>query len=310
MVYNGTTLSPRSTVHGLHLQDDQVGDIHLTLRIRGGGNLCECGDRDSSVQSPTTGKDRKTCSSCTREEASAREDAEIEALPESETEAELRSDAVVGALAEDDGDSTGRATAAAESTAPAIDPPAEVLSASQHSPTTLLPTSSSQVVDDSDAVGGAVAEADGDSTGGAAAPEAEPKEEQAEHGAGFYLCVKDPGVGVRTEPNETCERSETDGGTDHKTVREAVRLVDGTDSSGGALQYLEWKCGGYSPLVNPKDQTEVWFKYMRPLKETMVPSSAISSADRSERVCAVQSPAEWLAATQVRPPAVCDICVR
>ena len=54
MVYNGSTLSPRSTVHGLHLQDDQIGDVHLTLRIRGGGNLCECGDRESSVQSPTT----------------------------------------------------------------------------------------------------------------------------------------------------------------------------------------------------------------------------------------------------------------
>ena len=47
MVYNGTTLSPRSTVHGLHLQDDQVGDIHLALRMRGGVDLC-----GSSVQTP------------------------------------------------------------------------------------------------------------------------------------------------------------------------------------------------------------------------------------------------------------------
>ena len=95
---------------------------------------------------------------------------------------------------------------------------------------------------------------------------------------------------------------DTDIGPDRDDVREAVRLVDGTDSSGDALQYLEWKCGGYSPLVNPNDQTEVLFKHWRPLKETMVPSSAISTADRSERVCAVQSPAEWAAATQVRPP--------
>ena len=88
---------------------------------------------------------------------------------------------------------------------------------------------------------------------------------------------------MRTEPNEKCERSED---VDvRKTVREAVRLVDGTDSEGGALQYLEWKCGGYSPLVNPYDHTEVRFKFM-------VHSSAISSADRSECVCAVQSPEE------------------
>ena len=74
MLYNGTMLSPRSTVHGLHLQDDQVGDIHLTLRIRGGGNLCECGDRESSVQSSTTRKDKKTSSRCTQEEAAAAEE--------------------------------------------------------------------------------------------------------------------------------------------------------------------------------------------------------------------------------------------
>ena len=46
MVYNGTTLSLRSTVHGLHLQDDQVGDIHLTLRMRGGG---KSGNQDRGV---------------------------------------------------------------------------------------------------------------------------------------------------------------------------------------------------------------------------------------------------------------------
>ena len=57
MLYNGSTLSPRSTVHGLHLQDDQVGDVHLTLRMRGGVNLC-----GSSVQ-------------CTQEEAAAAEEA-------------------------------------------------------------------------------------------------------------------------------------------------------------------------------------------------------------------------------------------
>ena len=86
MVYNGTTLSPRSTVHGLHLQDDQVGDIHLALRMRGGGNLCECGDRESSVQSQPTQKDQKTSSQRTRKEGAAGEDAEVEAHTESETE--------------------------------------------------------------------------------------------------------------------------------------------------------------------------------------------------------------------------------
>ena len=201
------------------------------------------------------------------------------------------------AVAGDDGVSTGGA-AAADSTAPAVDPPTEVLSASQHSPTTPLPTSSSQAVDDSDGVG-EVAEDDGDSTGGATAPEAEPKEDEAEHGAGFYQCVAAIGVGVRTEPNETCGRSKTHDMLCHNDIREAVRLLDGTDSSGDALQYVEWKCGGYSPLVNPYDHTDIWFKYQYPL---MVPSSATSSADRSERVCAVQAPAEWAAATQVRPP--------
>ena len=110
-----------------------------------------------------------------------------------------------------------------------------------------------------------------------AAPEAESKDEEAEHGAGFYLCVDDPGVGVRTEPNESCGRSED--AVYHNSVREAVRLVNGTDSSGGVLQYLEWKFGGYSPLVNLEDHTEVLFKHWRPLKETMVSSSAISCAD-------------------------------
>ena len=46
MVYNGGTLSPRSTVHGLHLQDDQVGDIHLALRMQGGG---KSGDQERGV---------------------------------------------------------------------------------------------------------------------------------------------------------------------------------------------------------------------------------------------------------------------
>ena len=58
----------------------------------------------------------------------------------------------VGAVAEDDSDSTGGG-ASADSTAPAVDPPTEVLSTSEHSPMTLLPASSSQAVDESDAVG-------------------------------------------------------------------------------------------------------------------------------------------------------------
>ena len=100
MVYNGTPLSPRSTVHGLHLQDDQVGDIYLTLRVRGGGNLCECGDRESLVQSPTTRKHKKTSSWCTREEAAAGEDAEIEAQAEIETEAVIETELSIAQFAD------------------------------------------------------------------------------------------------------------------------------------------------------------------------------------------------------------------
>ena len=36
MVYNGTVLSSRTTVHGLYLQADQVGEVHLKLRMQGG----------------------------------------------------------------------------------------------------------------------------------------------------------------------------------------------------------------------------------------------------------------------------------
>jgi len=100
MLYNGATLSPRSTVHGLHLQDDQVGDIHLTLRMQGGGNLCECGDRESSVQSSTTRKDKKTSNRCTQGMAAAGEDAEIEAQAESETETVIKTELSIAQFAE------------------------------------------------------------------------------------------------------------------------------------------------------------------------------------------------------------------
>ena len=116
-----------------------------------------------------------------------------------------------------------------------------------------------------------------------AAPEAESKDEEAEHGAGFYLCVDDPGVGVRTEPNESCGRSED--AVYRNSVREAVRLVSGTDSSGGVLQYLEWKSGGYSPLVNLRvgeDHTEVLFKY---LYQNEAVSTCEAQSDTSSGKC-------------------------
>ena len=49
MVYNSTVLSSRTTVQGLQLQADQVGELHLKLRIQGGGNLYECEKRESPV---------------------------------------------------------------------------------------------------------------------------------------------------------------------------------------------------------------------------------------------------------------------
>ena len=100
MLYNGATLSPRSTVHGLHLQDDQVGDIRLTLRIRGGGNLCECGDRESSVLSSTTQKDKETSSRCTKEMAQAGADAASEAQAENETETVIKTELSIAQFAE------------------------------------------------------------------------------------------------------------------------------------------------------------------------------------------------------------------
>ena len=88
-------------------------------------------------------------------------------LPASSSQAFDESDAV-GAVAEDDSDSTGGGGGSADSTTPAVDPSTEVLSTSEHSPMTLLPASSSQAVDESDAVG-AVAEDHSDSTGGGGA---------------------------------------------------------------------------------------------------------------------------------------------
>ena len=49
MVYNGTILSAHTTVQELHLQAGKVGDVHLRLRMQGGGNICECGERESTV---------------------------------------------------------------------------------------------------------------------------------------------------------------------------------------------------------------------------------------------------------------------
>ena len=62
MVYNGTTLSSRSTVQGLHLQAEQVGEVHLRLRMQGGGNICECGERESPVTGQPTQGDSLTSS--------------------------------------------------------------------------------------------------------------------------------------------------------------------------------------------------------------------------------------------------------
>jgi len=80
---------------------------------------------------------------------------------------------------------------------------------------------------------------------------------------------KGDAVDARTEPNEACDRH---AGIDHNAIREAERLVDGTDSEGGALQYIKWagKYSGYSPLVDPNNHTRLLFKYVAspPSKET------------------------------------------
>ena len=72
---------------------------------------------------------------------------------------------------------------------------------------------------------------------------------------------KGDAVDARTEPNEACDRH---AGIDHNAIREAERLVDGTDSEGGALQYIKWagKYSGYSPLVDPNNHTRLLFKYV------------------------------------------------
>ena len=77
MVYNSTVLSSRSTVRELHLQAEQVGEVHLRLRMQGGGNICECGERKSPVTGQPTQEDSHTSS----HEASTCDDQQDEIEP-------------------------------------------------------------------------------------------------------------------------------------------------------------------------------------------------------------------------------------
>ena len=52
MVYNGTILSAHITVQELRLQANQVGDVHLKLRMQGGGK--ECRNRELPVMGQRT----------------------------------------------------------------------------------------------------------------------------------------------------------------------------------------------------------------------------------------------------------------
>ena len=62
MVYNSTVLSSRSTVRELHLQAEQVGEVHLRLRMQGGGNICECEEREPTHgDSLTSSRESTAC---------------------------------------------------------------------------------------------------------------------------------------------------------------------------------------------------------------------------------------------------------